>query len=98
MAAVTIMLKVGAWCWVCVWKLFYARVLHDNTKQSMQVFSSNGGVLVFVAFVTQLCSPSNMCGVWRVDTHLYTQSSLSIFTMLGTAVLSSMHSGMVVHS
>ena len=29
--------------------------------------------------------------VWSVDTRVYTQSSLSVFTMLGTAVLSSPH-------
>ena len=36
--------------------------------------------------------------VWvGVDTHcMHTQSSLSIFTMLGTAVLSSLKSGVVV--
>ena len=42
---------------------------------------------MFVTFVTQLCSPSNVCVcvcvcVWSVDTRVYTQSSLSIFTML----------------
>ena len=47
---------------------------------------------VFFTFVTQFCSPSNVCVcVWSVDTHVYTQSSLSIFTTLGTAVLSSPH-------
>ena len=37
--------------------------------------------------------------VWvGVDTHcMHTQSSLSIFTMLGTALLSLLDSGMVVH-
>ena len=47
---------------------------------------------VFVAFVTQLCSPSNVCvcvcGAW---TRVYTQSSLCVFTTLGTAVLPSPH-------
>ena len=45
---------------------------------------------LFVGFVTQLCSPSNVC-VCSVDTRVYTQSSVSLFTTLGTAVLSSLH-------
>ena len=44
----------------------------------------------------QLCSLSNL-SVWSMDTHCVdTQSSLSIFIMLGTAVWSSLHSGAVV--
>ena len=36
---------------------------------------------------------TNVCVcVWSVDTRVYTQSSLPIFTMLDTAVLSSVHS------
>ena len=57
---------------------------------------------VFVGLVTQLCSPPNVCA-WRstsIDTHcvhMHTKLSLSVFTMLGTlAVLSSLHSGVVV--
>ena len=52
---------------------------------------------VFVGLVTQLCSPSNMC-VWSVDTRVHTRyiNSLSVFTTLGTAVLFSLHSGVVV--
>ena len=51
--------------------------------------------------VTQLYSPSNVCvcecvcvcgGGGGVDTCcVHTQSSVSIFTMLGTAILSSLH-------
>ena len=40
---------------------------------------------------------SNVC-VWSVDTRVYTQSTLFILTTLSTAVLSSLHSGGVVHS
>ena len=76
--------------------------LHDKEKNSR--FSQVMGVYsVFVGFVTQLCSPSNVCVcvcvcVWSMDTHcVHTQSSLSIFTTLETAVLSSLHSGVVVH-
>ena len=48
------------------------------------------------SMVTQLCSPSNVC-VWGVDTRcMHTQTSLSVFAMLGTAVLSLLHSGVVV--
>ena len=51
---------------------------------------------VFVGFVTQLCSRPNVC-VWNVDTHcVHTQSTLSVFTMLGKAALPSLHSGVVV--
>ena len=46
---------------------------------------------VFVAFVTQLAVLQMCVCVWSVDTHVYTQSSLSVFTTLGTAVLSSLH-------
>ena len=76
-------------------------------KKLVPVFSSNGVVfsicwfawsLSFAWYVTQLCSPSNLC-VWGVDTCCVdTQSSLSVFTMLGTAFLSSLHSGVVVVS
>ena len=72
----------------CVWKLPYARIctIIKKVSQVMGMYS------VLVAFVTQLCSPSNVCVcVWSVDTRVYTQSSLSVFTMLGTAVLSSPH-------
>ena len=60
-----------------------------RVSQVMEVYS------LFVGFVTQLYSPSNLCvcvcGVW---THcVYTQSSLSIFTMFNTPVRSSLHSG-----
>ena len=41
---------------------------------------------MFVGFVTQLCSPPNVCA-WSVDKRVHTQSSLSVFTTLGTAVL-----------
>ena len=46
--------------------------------------------------VIVLCCKENVC-VWSVDTHcVHIQSSLSVFTKLGTAVLSSLHSGVVV--
>ena len=48
-----------------------------------------------VGLVTQLCSSSTVC-VWSVDTCcVHTNSSLSVFTMVGTAVLSSLESGVV---
>ena len=50
---------------------------------------------MFVGFVTQLCSPSNVC-VLSVDRRrVHTQSSLSVFITLGTTVLSSLRSGVV---
>ena len=62
-------------------------------SQLMGVYSVFAGCMV-----TQLCSLSNVC-VGGVDTRCVdTQSLLSVFTMLGTAVLSSLHSGVVVLS
>ena len=55
---------------------------NEKKKKKKEVHS------VFVGFVTQLCSPSNVCVcvcVWSVDTRVHTQSSLSVFMMLGTA-------------
>ena len=57
-------------------------------SQAMEVYS------VFVGFVTQLCK---MC-VCRAWTCVYTQSSLSVFITLGTAVWSSLHSGVIFRS
>ena len=67
--------------WEIHWSLFFFTM-----SMLLSVFRFEN----FVGFVTQLCSPSNVC-VWSVDTFVYTQSSLSVFTMLGTAVLSSLH-------
>ena len=68
-----------------VWKLSYARVTQKyRISQIMGVHS------VFVGFVTQHCSPSNVC-VWSVDTCAYTKltfhlhdtrHSYSVFTAL----------------
>ena len=83
-----------------VWKLFqgcFFFLLIFSTKLIKHPeFSKETGVYsVFVGFFTQFCSPSNVC-VWSMDTHcVHTQSSLSIFTMLSAAFLSSMHSGVV---
>ena len=66
-----------------LWKLSYARVFW--------LFSSNGVVFSVCGFghfaVLQMC-------VWSVDT-CHKAHALSIFTTLGTAVLSSLHSGVV---
>ena len=58
-------------------------------SQVMEVYS------VFMGFVTQLCSPSNDVTVCETWSHV---CILSIFTMVGIAVLSSLHSGVVVLS
>ena len=45
---------------LCVKVVLYARVIKkiNGFSQVMGVYS------VFVGFVTQLCSPSNVCGAW----------------------------------
>ena len=65
-------------------------------KKKIPRFSQVIGVYsVFVGFCHSALQ-SNVC-VWSVDTRVYTQRSLSVFTMLiGTAVLSSLYSGVVV--
>ena len=65
-----------------LWKLSYARVFW--------LFSSNGVVFSVCGFSH---SSLQMC-VWSVDT-CHKAHALSIFTTLGTAVLSSLHSGVV---
>ena len=53
---------------------------------------------MFVGFVTQLFSPSNVCA-WSIGTHcVHKQSSLSDTTMLSAAVLSALDSSLVVLS
>ena len=54
-------------------------------KETSEFFQVMGVCSMFVGFVTELCSPSDVC-VWSVDTRVHTQSSLSVFTTLGTAV------------
>ena len=75
----------GWWCWVCVWRLSYAKII-----KKFRVFSSNGGVFSVCDFVTQFCSHSNV-SVWSVDTCVFTKltfplyharHSCSIFTAL----------------
>ena len=65
-------------------------------KKKGRVFSSNGGVFIVCGFCHSALQSFKfvrvcVCGVW---THcVYTQSSLSIFTMFNTPVRSSLHSG-----
>ena len=88
------MLKVGGVGFVCESCSMLGFV---HNKKSTSRFSQVMGVYsVFVGFVSQLCSFYLNC-VWSVDTRGYTQSSLPIFTTLGTAVLSSLYSGVGVH-
>ena len=66
------MLKVGGVKFVCE-SLSYARVCTINNKNKNSRFSQVMGVyLVFVAFVNQLCSPSDVC-VCSLDTCVYTK-------------------------
>ena len=58
-------------------------------------FSNNGSAFSVCRFChSALQSFKCVCEAW---TRVHTQSSLSIFTTLGTAILSSLHSGVVVH-
>ena len=68
-------------------------------KKNTSGFSQVMGVYsVFVGFHGHSALQSLKCVcVWSVDTRVHTQSSFSIFT-LGTAVLYSLHSGVVVMS
>ena len=77
---------------LCVKVVLYARVIKKNKR----VFSSNGGVFS-VCGLCHSALQSFKC-VWSVDTRVHTLSSLFVFTTLGTAVLSPLHSGVVVDS
>ena len=82
----------------CGGLLSYARGLPKNTSGFSQVMGVSS---VFVGFHghsdLQSFKCVCVCGVWSVDTRVHTQSSFSIFT-LGTAVLYSLHSGVVILS
>ena len=69
-------------------------MLGIRKKKCFQFFPSMRIYSVFLGLhghsaVLQMC-------MWGVNTHVHTQSSLSTFTTLGTAVLSSLHSGVVL--